>query len=194
EYVLFLDSDLEPLNENWLSVMAEQLSNPKIGVVGARIVSSDDTVESAGLILSPDGNVHAAFAGYPRGFRGANRQLQAVRNYSAVSASSLLTRKEIFEMVTSSNASGSLGPSRTGSFARDDRVCAAVEYCLSLRQQGLRTVSVPYAELRRTSKKENASVLCRDLQKRWPEMFRRDPYYNPNLSSERADFSLKTMS
>jgi hypothetical protein len=54
----------------------------------------------------------------------------------------------------------------------------------------LRTVSVPYAELRRrTSKKENPSVLCLDLQKRWPEMFRRDPYYNPNLSSERADFS-----
>jgi hypothetical protein len=32
--------------------------------------------------------------------------------------------------------------------------------------------------------------MCLDLQKRWPEMFRRDPYYNPNLSSERADFSL----
>jgi O-antigen biosynthesis protein len=192
EYMLFLDSDLEPLNQNWLRAMGEQLSNPKIGVVGARIVSSDDTVESAGLILSPDGNVHAAFAGYPRDFRGANRQLQAVRNYSAVSASCLLTRKEIVEMVTPSNASGSLGPSRTGSFAPDDRVCVGVEYCLSLCERGLRTVSVPYAELRRISKKENASVLCRDLQKRWPEMFRRDPYYNPNLSSERADFSLGT--
>jgi O-antigen biosynthesis protein len=188
EYVLFLDSDLEPLNENWLSAMVEQLSNPKIGAVGARIVSSDDTVESAGLILSPDGNVHAAFAGYPRDFRGANRQLQAVRNYSAVTASCLLTRKEIFEMVTLSNASGSLN------FGQDDRVCVGVEYCLSLREQGLRTVSVPYAEMRRTSKKENASGMCQDLQKRWPEMFRRDPYYNPNLSSERADFSLKTMS
>jgi hypothetical protein len=32
-------------------------------------------------------------------------------------------------------------------------------------------------------------VLCLDLQKRWPEMFRRDPFYNPNLSSERANFS-----
>jgi glycosyltransferase involved in cell wall biosynthesis len=188
EYLLFLDPDLEPLDESWLSAMAEQLSNPKIGVVGARIVSSDDTIESAGLILSPDGNVHAAFAGYPRDFRGANRQLQAVRNYSAVSASCLLTRKEIFEIVPPSNSSGSLD------FARDDRVCVGVEYCLSLHEQGLRTFSVPYAELRRTSKKKNTSVLCLDLQKRWPEMFRRDPYYNPNLSSERADFSLKTMS
>ena len=186
EYVLFLDSDLEPLNENWLSAMAEQLSNPKIGAVGARIVSSDDTVESAGLILSPDGMVRSAFAGCAQDFRGANRQLQAVRNYSAVSASCLLTRRELLHRTLPGNAAGSLD------FAQDDRIYVGTQYCLSLREQGLRTVSIPYAELRRPSKKENASVLCWDLQKRWPEMFRRDPYYNPNLCSERADFSLGT--
>jgi O-antigen biosynthesis protein len=184
EYVLFLDPDLEPLDENWLSAMGEQLSNPRIGAVGARIVSSDDAIESAGLILSPNGSVGSAFAGYPRNFRGANRQLQAVRNYSAVSASCLLTRREVLEKTASGNAMGSLD------FARDDRVCVGTEFCLNLREHGLRTLSIPYAELRRTSARENASRMCLDLQKRWPEMFRRDPYYNPNLSSERADFSL----
>ena len=184
EYVLFLDPNLEPLDENWLSAMGEQLSNPKIGAVGARIVSPDDAIESAGLILSPNGSVGSAFAGYPRNFRGANRQLQAVRNYSAVSASCLLTRREVLEKTASGNAMGSLD------FARDDRVCVGTEFCLNLREHGLRTVSIPYAEARRTSARENASRMCLDLQKRWPEMFRRDPYYNPNLSSERADFSL----
>jgi glycosyltransferase involved in cell wall biosynthesis len=185
EYVLFLDPDLEPLNENWLSAMGEQLSNPRIGAVGARIVSSDDAIESAGLILSPNGSVGSAFAGYPRNFRGANRQLQAVRNYSAVSASCLLTRREVLEKTALGNAQGSLD------FARDDRVWVGTEFCLNLREHGLRTVSIPYAEVRRTSARENASRMCLDLQKRWPEMFRRDPHYNPNLSSERADFSLR---
>jgi O-antigen biosynthesis protein len=184
EYVLFLDPDLEPLDENWLSAMGEQLSNPKIGAVGARIVSSDDAIESAGLILSPNGSVGSAFAGYPRNFRGANRQLQAVRNYSAVSASCLLTRREVLEKTASGNAMGSLD------FARDDRVCIGTEFCLNLPEHELRTVSIPYAEVRRTSARENASRMCLDLQKRWPEMFRRDPYYNPNLSSERTDFTL----
>jgi glycosyltransferase involved in cell wall biosynthesis len=184
EYVLFLDPDLEPLDENWLSAMGEQLSNPRIGAVGARIVSSDDAIESAGLILLPNGSVGSAFAGYLRNFRGANRQLQAVRNYSAVSASCLLTRREVLEKIALSNAMGS------PDFARDDRVCVGAEFCLNLREHGLRTLSIPYAELRRTSARENASRMCLDLQKRWPEMFRRDPYYNPNLSSERADFSL----
>ena len=184
EYVLFLDPDLEPLDENWLSAMGEQLSNPRIGAVGARIVSSDDAIESAGLILSPNGSVGSAFAGYPRNFRGANRQLQAVRNYSAVSASCLLTRREVLEKTALGNAMGSLD------FARDDRVCIGTEFCLNLREHGLRTLSIPYAEVRRTSARENASRMCLDLQKRWPEIFRRDPYYNPNLSSEPADFSL----
>jgi O-antigen biosynthesis protein len=184
EYVLFLDPDLEPLDENWLSAMGEELSNPQIGAVGSRIVSSDDAIESAGLILSPNGSVGSAFAGYPRNFQGANRQLQAVRNYSAVSASCLLTRREVLEKTASGNAMGSLD------FARDDRVCVGTEFCLNLREHGLRTVSIPYAEVRRTSPRENGSRMCLDLQKRWPEMFRRDPCYNPNLSSERADFSL----
>lgn len=182
-YVLFLDSDLEPLDQNWLSAMAEQLSNPKIGAVGARIVSSDNTVESAGLVLSQDGTVRSAFAGCARDFRGANRQLQTVRNYSAVSASCFLTRRELLHRPLPGIPTETASPART---------CAVVEFCLKLREQGLRAVSIPYAELRRRSKKENVCGMCLDLQKRWPEMFRRDPYYNSNLSSERADFSLET--
>ena len=28
------------------------------------------------------------------------------------------------------------------------------------------------------------------MRERWPDVLQRDPYYNPNLSRERADFSL----
>ena len=28
------------------------------------------------------------------------------------------------------------------------------------------------------------------MRQRWPEVLERDPYYNPNLSRKRADFSL----
>ena len=28
------------------------------------------------------------------------------------------------------------------------------------------------------------------MRKLWPDVLQRDPYYNPNLSRERADFSL----
>jgi glycosyltransferase involved in cell wall biosynthesis len=189
-YVLFLDSDLEPMNATWLTAIVEQLSNPKVGVVGGRIISLDDKVESAGLVLFPNGSVHSAFAGCARDFRGGNRQLQAVRNYSAVSGSCLLTRRELLETIAFRSATESLGSSRGGGIAWDNSDCEAVAFCLGLHEQGWRTVSIPYAELRRTVKSQKWSVACPDLLKRWPKMFQRDPYYNPNLSSDRADFSL----
>src|SRR5207249_5494530 len=117
--------------------------------------------------LLPDGNVHSAFAGYARDFRGANRQLQAVRNYSVATASCLLTRRELlhrtlpgFPTETASPLRARFLPvglpgRRVGPYEPEAaRTCAAVEFCLTLREQRLRTVSVPYAELRRTSKKE----------------------------------------
>ncbi|HKS31577.1 MAG TPA: glycosyltransferase, partial [Chthoniobacterales bacterium] len=186
KYFLFLDADLEPLEKDWLTAMAEQLSNPRVGAVGPRIISLDQTIESAGLVFSPGGMVSSAFAGCAREFRGANRQLQGVRNYSAVSGSCLLTRKGLVDRLLLDSVSGSFN------FVRDDRVRMGVEFCLALREEGLRTVSVPYAELRRVSIKQAESAACPDLQKRWPEMFRRDPCYNPNLASGRADFSLGT--
>ncbi|PYI74865.1 MAG: hypothetical protein DMF04_11755, partial [Verrucomicrobia bacterium] len=189
-YVLFLDSDLEPMNGTWLIAMMEQLSNPKVGVVGARIISSDDKVESAGLVLFPNGSVHSAFAGCARDFRGANRQLQAVRNYSAVSGSCLLTRRELLQPIVLRAATESVAATSSGGIAWDNSDCEAIAFCLELHEQGWRTVSIPYAELRRTVKSQKSNVACPDLLKRWPKMFQRDPHYNPNLASDRADFSL----
>ncbi|MEY2491339.1 MAG: hypothetical protein QOH24_290 [Verrucomicrobiota bacterium] len=177
-WLLFLDHDLEPLEPNWASAMAEQLQNQEIGAVGAHILTSANKVESAGLILTPNGEARDAFAGFARDHPGVNRQLQIIRNYSAISASCLLTRREIFEKI--------------GGFDENHSwpVCAGVNFCLKLRDAGFRTVSVPYAEVRRISANETETPSCPGLAQQWPEIFRRDPSYNPNLSRERGDFSL----
>jgi GT2 family glycosyltransferase len=184
DLLVLLDSDLEPMQKNWLAVLAEFAQQPEIGAAGARILRADDTVESAGLVLIPGGKVSAAFAGRARDFRGAGRHLQTVRNYSAVSASCLMMRREVFEKLAGDDVAGFFG------FARNDGTCAGVEYCLKLRDAGLRIISVPYAEVRRTSGPESSNDFCPELAKLWPAAFARDPFYNPNLSRERADFSL----
>jgi len=158
--------------------MAEQLQNRQVGAVGARILAMDGRIESVGLILGPNGLVRRAFAGFSRDNPGVNRQLQVVRNYSAVTASCLLTRRDIFD--------------QTGGFDQKQSwpICTGVDYCLRVRDAGFRIVSVPYAEVRRISGTESASASCSALAEKWPEMFERDPFYNPNLSREQADFSL----
>ncbi len=178
ELLLFLDRDLEPLQKSWLSVLAEYAQGDGVGVVAPRIMAADDTVETAGLILLPGGKLLHAFGRMQPDFRGANRQLQTVRNYSAVSPSCLMTRREVWARFAVPGANGFSG------------VCAAVEYCLQLRGEGLRIVSVPYAQVRRASQHVPAAESCPHLAQRWPEVFARDPFYNPNLSRERGDFSL----
>lgn len=177
DLLVLFDPDLEPLQKNWLRVLAEFAEQKEVGAVGARILNNDDTVESAGLVLLPGGKVSGAFAGRARDFRGAGRHLQTIRNYSALSASCLMTRRDVFEQTPFD-------------FGRQERICAAVEWCLKLRETGLRVVSIPYVEVRRTSKRDAVNNSCPELAKRWPEVFARDPLYNPNLSRERADFSL----
>jgi O-antigen biosynthesis protein len=180
ELLLFLDHDLEPSRDDWLGILAEYAHLSDIGAVAPRILAANGVVEGAGLILLPGSKVRSAFAGMPRDFRGANRQLQMVRNYSAVSASCLMTRRQVLEKI----APGFLD------FAQNDRICAGIEFCLKLREAGLRVVSVPYTEVRRTSAGAAGAESCSHLAQRWPNVFACDPFYNPNLSREQADFSL----
>jgi O-antigen biosynthesis protein len=178
DWLLFIDHNLEPVDANWVTAMAEQLRNRQVGAVGARILAVDGRIESAGLILGSNGLVQGAFAGFSRDDPGVNRQLQVVRNYSAVTASCLLTRRDVFN--------------KTGGFDQNQSwpLCAGTDYCLRLRDAGFRTVSVPYAEVRRISGTEIARASCSGIAEKWPKIFKCDPCYNPNLSREPADFSL----
>jgi len=70
---------------------------------------------------------------------------------------------------------------------------AEVDLCLKMRRAGYLIVYSPFAKLcynapRAERKIDNHSVEI--MRKRWADVLARDPYYNPNLSRTRADFSL----
>jgi len=87
--------------------------------------------------------------------------------------------------------------SRVGGF--DERCLpdawADVDLCLKMRRAGYLIVYTPFAKLYR-HRSQNAheidwrakEIIC----ERWAGVLERDPYYNPNLSRARADFSLGT--
>jgi cellulose synthase/poly-beta-1,6-N-acetylglucosamine synthase-like glycosyltransferase len=105
-----------------------------------------------------------------------------VRNYSAVCGACLLTKREVFQQV--------------GGF---DAHCfpdawADVDLCLKMRRAGYLIVYTPFAKLYyhraggccSTSGAGETDV----IRERWAGVLECDPYYNPNLSRDRADFSL----
>ena len=76
-----------------------------------------------------------------------------------------------------------------------------VDYCLRAREAGYRVVWTPYAELYHhesvsrgkddtPEKKRRAKREAAYMRKRWGSALTHDPFYNPNLSYQRADFSL----
>ena len=78
-----------------------------------------------------------------------------------------------------------------------------VDFCLKLRQLGYLNVWTPFAELYHYEsvsrgaddageKAERYNREAEAFRKKWREVLEKgDPYYNPNFSLDRSDFSLK---
>ena len=180
-WILFLDRSVEPVESDWLTLMAEHVQRPEVGAVGARLISSDNTIEHAGVVVGADGEPQPAFRGLAADDAGVCRQLQITRNYSAVSGACLLTRREVFL--------------EAGGFDEElPMELAEVDLCLKMRRAGYLIVYTPFAKLYRhesASRPQPVELPEADvMRERWPDLLQRDPYYNPNLSRERADFSL----
>jgi hypothetical protein len=65
--------------------------------------------------------------------------------------------------------------------------------CLKMRRAGYLIVYTPFGKLYRHASDSGSKVdICSSeiMRERWSEVLARDPYYNSNLSRERANFSL----
>jgi O-antigen biosynthesis protein len=179
-WLLFLSGDVEPVDNNWLVAMTEHIQRPEVGAVGARLLNFADTVQHAGIVLGVDGIAGEVCRGFAAEDVGANRQAQLTRNCSAVSGACLLTRRDVFE--------------RCGGFDEDPRLApfADVDLCLKIRRDGYLIVYTPFATLRRhnISERRCDPATAELIAQRWGDALRCDPYYNPNLSRARGDFSL----
>jgi GT2 family glycosyltransferase len=181
-WLLFLNDDIEVIDQNWLTIMAEHVQRPEVGAVGPRLLYPDETVQHAGVVVGVGGIAEHAFRGLPAESPGVCRQLQMTRNYSAVTGACLLTRRDVFDEI------GGFDEERLPVAFND------VDLCLKMRRAGYLIVYTPFAKLyhhESASRRRSVEALETEvMRERWPEYLERDPYYNPNLSRERADFSL----
>ena len=189
EYVVLLNNDTEVLTGDWLEAMMEQAQRPAIGAVGASLVFSDRSVQHGGVILGIGGvagHSHRYAESDSAGYFGA---LRATSNYAAVTAACLMVRRETFDSV------GGIDEELT--VAYND-----VDFCLRIRERGLRNVWLPHVVLvhgesksrgydvglvkERRSIREEALMLAR-----WGPLIECDPYYNANLTRRAEDFSIR---
>ncbi len=135
--VLHLNNDVEALKPGWLEDMVGWLSVPGVGVVGAKLLYPDGTINHAGISLSrQDGLPHVLFEREPADDLGYLFLPHAARNVAAVTGACLLTTTEIYRQLNGFDE-------QTLPVAYND-----VDYCLRAGLAGYRSVVTPQAVLR----------------------------------------------
>ena len=178
-WLVFLQDNVEPIDPDWLTIMCEHVQRAEIGAVGPRLINPNGKIEHAGLVLGVNGIAQSAFHDFPAEHPGVNRQLRMTRNCSAITGACVLMRREVFQAI------GGFDETLPEEFAQ-------IDLCLKIRRSGYLIVYTPLAKLYwDTSSPDNIDTSSEAvMRQRWSDVLERDPYYNPNLSRKRADFSL----
>ena len=190
EYILLLNNDVEILNDNCLEEMLMFAQRKDVGAVGAKLYYSDDTVQHAGVILGLGGIAGHAHKHFDRHDPGYAARASIAQNLTACTAACLMMRRDVFDEV------GGLDESFEVAF--ND-----VDLCMKIREKGYLIVFTPYAELYHYESKSRGNDDTPEKLERFHGEVRRfemkwqkqlddgDPYYNPNLTLTRDDFSFK---
>lgn len=170
--VLHLNNDVEALAPGWLEDMAGWLSLPGVGVVGAKLLYPDGTLNHAGISLSrDDGLPHVLFEREPAEDLGYLFLPHAARNVAAVTGACLLTRTDLYR--------------RLGGFdeAKLQVAYNDVDYCLRAGDAGFRIVYTPQAALRHvgSASRGNAYAEREHLEYIARHGTRRDPCHSEAL-------------
>lgn len=195
-YILFLNNDTSVINYGWLGAMIEHIQREEVGAVGAKLLYPNNTIQHAGVVMGL-GIASHPFLGFPKRDNGYFGFLNVTKNYSAVTAACLLTKRQLF------NELGGFDEKNLGVAYND------VDYCLRLRERGFLITYTPYAKLYHYEslsrgfdneddiKKKDPKKYQRIISERkymlekWKKVIKNDPYYNPNLTRLQNNFGIK---
>lgn len=195
EYILLLNNDTQVITVNWMEEMLMYAQREDVGAVGAKLYYGDKTIQHAGVVIGLGAHRTAGHTHYKQhrenlGYMG---RLCYAQDVTAVTGACLLVKKSLFEKVG--------GLDESFAISLND-----VDFCLKLRKLGLLNVFTPFAELyhfesisrglddqgEKAERYNRESAHFRDKWKK--ELQQGDPYYNPNFSLDRSDFSLRVES
>ena len=190
DYLLLLNNDVEVRNADWLTELLRQCAHPGgAAICGAELFYPDETLQHAGVVTGLGG-----YAGHSHKYRkagGSGYMFRAatVQDFSAVTGACLLVKTSVWDEVG--------GLDEAFAVAFND-----VDFCLRVRDAGYRIAWTPYAQLTHYESKsrggdEKDPVKARRFAAEQQRLYAvhgkanilHDPYYNPNLTMDREDFS-----
>jgi O-antigen biosynthesis protein len=133
--VLHLNNDVNALERGWLEELVGWFAQPDVGIVGAKLVFPDRTLNHTGIVIGPHGGLaDTPFARVPEGEVPVEWHAVA-REVSAVTGACLMTRSDLYRRL------GGFDEAAFGVAYND------VDYCLRVLAAGYRVLYTPQARL-----------------------------------------------
>lgn len=191
EYIILLNNDTQVITVNWMEELLMYAQRDDVGAVGAKLYFPDRKIQHAGVVLRlgahrTAGHSHYGQEGMNLGYMG---RLCYAQDVSAVTGACLMVKRSKYDEV--------------GGFDESFEVSLNdVDFCLKLRMKGYLNVFTPFAELfhyeslsrgldLEGKNAERYNLESDHFKSKWKEVLDAgDPYYNPNFSLDRSDFSL----
>jgi GT2 family glycosyltransferase len=191
DYIILLNNDTQVITVNWIEELLMYAQRKDVGAVGAKLYFPDRKIQHAGVVLGlgahrTAGHSHYGQAGMNLGYMG---RLCYAQDVSAVTGACLMVSRKKYDEV--------------GGFDEGFAVSLNdVDFCLRLREKGYLNVFTPFAELYHYEslsrgldlEGKNAARYDKEsehFRTKWKAVLEKgDPYYNPNFSLDRSDYSL----
>ena len=192
DYILLLNNDTQVITVNWMEELLMYAQRPDVGAVGGKLYYGDKTIQHAGVVIGlgahrTAGHVHYRQKRENLGYMG---RLCYAQDMTAVTGACLMVKKSLYEQAG--------GLDESFAISLND-----VDFCLKLRKAGYLNVFTPFAELyhyesvsrglddhgEKAKRYDEESARFREKWKE--ELAAGDPYFNPNFSLDKPDFSLR---
>ena len=192
DYLLFLNNDTEVINSTAISELLGCCMQKDVGIVGAKLLYRDDTVQHAGVVVGFGGFAGHVFNGIHKSDYGYMVRARINCNYSAVTAACMMVKRAVFEEVEGFTEAYKVGIND-------------IDFCLKVRETGKLVVfnahSLWYHYESKTrgyestpEKLERFKSEIGLFRERWAQILRDgDPYYNKNFIVELGPFKLGTL-
>lgn len=191
EYLVLLNNDTEVITLDWIEELLMYAQRKDVACAGAKLYYPDHTIQHAGVVLGlgahrTAGHSHYRMAITNLGYMG---RLCYAQDVSAVTGACLMVKRSIYDEVG--------GLDESFRISLND-----VDFCLKCRQKGYLNVFTPFAELFHYESVSRGSDMTGASAERYNEESARfkdkwkkeleagDPYYNPNFSLDRSDYTI----
>ena len=190
DHFLLLNNDIEVIEDHWLREMVHCLSFAQAGIVGAKLLFPDNSLQHAGVIVGLNGMASHWFINQASDTGGPNDRLYYRQSMTCVTGAVMLISRECYDAVGEWDE-------KNFAVAYND-----VDYCMRARSAGFICIWTPHAAL------YHHESVSRSKMKSWRDWWRfqkekwalkrihktkrfEDPAYSPRLVRRPKNIQLK---